>query len=355
MKTAFALLAIVTALSFAACRDGAAEQSPFVSPTPTWSEASPTPAPTVHSSATATPATPAKAPDTTDLLDQWEWYQDRETNLILRFPSGDFEEDTFDLPAKGKLPPVEVRSLRFIADSGVLAISLSIAPNPAELLLEEWITTYPGYPPDWSEIRIAGERGLVVPINSLGEPTPTIYFRHEQNVFTLAANFHGYAMWGAPAPMTVEQYEEMLRQLDFVVPALESQLIAFEDLECAYTLHYPEVWRLSQIALDETQLAFDILKGFELVGQGELLRASVYVFANPDNLLLEDWILDHNALFFDTEPEEAVIDGLPGLLQPLSLGIPSPVAYVAVGPTVISINGLTPDDYQVLADNIDLP
>lgn len=344
MKIAFGLVLSVSALWLAAC--GTSDDNE-----PTGSPLTPTP-----SQRSSTPMTSASpTPTTTDLLDQWEWYQDRETDFILRFPAGDFEEQPIQFPAQGETPDVVGRAIRFTTDSGVLSVYVTIAENPSGLALEEWVTTYVGVPPESSEIDIAAERGIVLPVDPFGESAPAIYFSHEQQVFSVSANFHGLDAWGAPAPMTEDQYDEMLRQFDFVVPALESPLTSFHDPDYGFTLRYPAVWRRSDVVLDETQLGFDVLKGIELVGQGELLRASIYVSGNPDGLSLEDWGLDHNAIFFDTEPEEEVIDRQPALVQPLSLGIPSPLAYVAVGDIVISIKGLTPDDYQVLAENIELP
>ena len=140
----------------------------------------------------------------------------------------------------------------------------------------------------------------------------------------------------APAPVTAE------------TPAPDG-LATFRDAEFGFAIDHPAIWAVSEVPIDPDLAELDVLNGIEFVGKGGLPRARVFTFQNPKDLTLEDWIMDHDVIFFDRPPVEITIDGVRALLAPLNFaGQPSPLAYVKKGSLVFGLGGLTNDDYEQL-------
>ncbi len=128
-------------------------------------------------------------------------------------------------------------------------------------------------------------------------------------------------------------------------------LTAYQDEEFGFRVDYSADWSVSEVAVDPQ--VEDLLKGIEFTGKGGVARASVFVYQNPSDLSLEDWVMKHDVIFFDRPPERTAIGGVPALLARLNFaGQQSPLAYVKIGSLVFGVKGLTDADYNDLAEGL---
>jgi hypothetical protein len=99
----------------------------------------------------------------------------------------------------------------------------------------------------------------------------------------------------------------------------------YRDEGLGFSLRYPPDWTLIMgAAADEHRLS---LGGIEFERDDGVRVAAVFVFANPDGLSLQNWILEYNPIFLDEDRrvEETTISGEPALFAPISaVGTPSP-------------------------------
>ncbi len=134
--------------------------------------------------------------------------------------------------------------------------------------------------------------------------------------------------------------------------ATPSATLAYTDTEYGFSLQYPTFWTVSEQPVAPDQAALDVLKITEFFAKDSLPRLRLMVGDNPNALPLAEWIEDHDPIFFDTPPEDILIDGLPSLFQPLALGQPRPHAYVGVGAIVLFIDVLAGADFDAVASTI---
>jgi hypothetical protein len=130
----------------------------------------------------------------------------------------------------------------------------------------------------------------------------------------------------------------------YISPSLNTR--SYEDRAAGYSLSYSDDWTVCLLPFDpETR---DSVSGIAFLDQNGLRHGSVYVFRNPSGLSLEDWIMDHNPIFFDQPPQDRTIAGMPALFSDKSLGLPVAHAYIARGDLVFEIGGLTQAEFEQL-------
>lgn len=137
-------------------------------------------------------------------------------------------------------------------------------------------------------------------------------------------------------------------------PTASVTLSAYEEPEYGVTLRYPTGWTVSSKPVTEDQAQLDVLKNVEFMAKDGLPRIRLFIGANPSGLSLRDWLEKRNPIFLDTDPQEVTVDGIPGLFQPTSLGLPRPQVYLAVDSLVVSVAGLTEDDYEFAINHLDI-
>jgi hypothetical protein len=146
-----------------------------------------------------------------------------------------------------------------------------------------------------------------------------------------------------PGPGRTFQYQS--------VPSGETA--AHTDDAAGYIVTYPAEWTICQVANDSG--IPDFASAIELYDDGGLLRVSVYVYQNPMNLTLEEWIRDHNSIFFERTTETRTIAGVSALVAPLNFeGRPAPGAYLQHREFMVGIKGLTTEDFEVIASRFSL-
>ncbi len=156
-----------------------------------------------------------------------------------------------------------------------------------------------------------------------------------------------------PSTLAAPAEESQLAPPPAQTPAVPDDSLIYHDAEFGFSVDHPVDWAVAPVAIDADLAGLDVLKGIEFVGKGGLPRARVFTFQNPKDLTLEDWIMDHDVIFFDRPPVEITIDGVRALLAPLNFaGQPSPLAYVKKGSLVFGLSGLTNDDYEELVAGI---
>ncbi len=127
----------------------------------------------------------------------------------------------------------------------------------------------------------------------------------------------------------------------------------YSDLNAGYAVVYPPDWKPAEVPFDPN--IRDFVSAVEFVDVDGLRRGSVYVFGNPMRRSLEQWIAEHDPIFFDEPPVETTVAGLRALFSGVdSEGLPRALAYADKTPLVLSIAGLKADDYARLAAGLRL-
>jgi hypothetical protein len=164
----------------------------------------------------ATPP-PSSATPIATLPAGWESYHDPQLGFSFPRPVAlTLAEDSYTLPEKsGNLAAVEGRTLVFSTASGVPAIALSVAPNPRDLSIEEWVNSYTGWSGEPREITIGGERAVIDPKDQVNNPVPQIYFGHSGYFFTLQLNVAGIPESGLPAALSQQDMDRIVQGFAF--------------------------------------------------------------------------------------------------------------------------------------------
>lgn len=92
---------------------------------------------------------------------------------------------------------------------------LSVADNPANLTIEEWVSTYTGWSGVPEDFEIGGERAVLDPMDQVNNPVPQIYFRHGAFLFTLQLNVNGIPESGFPAVLSDSDYNHIVEGFRF--------------------------------------------------------------------------------------------------------------------------------------------
>lgn len=196
---ALAFAGLGTGTYFLATSGGGEEEAVVAQPTPT---------PTAEATAAPTP-TPSPAPEPTATPGDWSLYADPELGFSFERPNNwALSEESVEYPPKNGHPAVEVRLLSFRTAKGEFALGLALAPNPGGLSLADWVSTYPGWPGEPSNLIVDGRDALLFPIDQLGEHFPQIYFEHEGVVYTVQLNVYGHQ--GKPPGMSEEDMQRLI-------------------------------------------------------------------------------------------------------------------------------------------------
>jgi hypothetical protein len=123
---------------------------------------------------------------------------------------------------------------------------------------------------------------------------------------------------------------------------------SLDDPDFGYSVHYPDVWQTRQVT--GTKDIPDFESAVEFMDKQGTVRASVYVFANPDHQTLREWIAAHDSITAEATLEDEIIGGNPALVARVNFeGRPSPLAYFELGAHVIGLKGLGNDDFNAVA------
>lgn len=193
---------------FAVAGAGSGEEAPAAQATPT-----PTPA----EQTSATPALPPR-PTTAETLQSGDWTTYVDPELGFSFPCRSdwtISTDYYDLPARKGNPAVRLRSVTFHNPEGAQTIAFGVTPNPADLTLEDWVASYPGWPSEPVSLTVAGQRALLFPINVMGERFPAIYFKYGRFVISLDGNIYGSGGGALPPGINQAEFEFILENFRF--------------------------------------------------------------------------------------------------------------------------------------------
>ena len=162
---------------------------------------------------TSTPAPQGALPQPQPTLEPADWttYVDPEQGLSFPHPQGlTVSEEFFDLPEKKGNPPVRQRSVLFHDPDGVFVVGIAIVPNPTDLPLKEWVEAYTGLPSEPQFVTIAGQPGLLLPINAMGDRWPVVYFKHDGFVLSVGGNVYGSGGGAIPAGISEAGFQRVI-------------------------------------------------------------------------------------------------------------------------------------------------
>jgi len=182
--------------------------------------AQPTPTPTSEPNGAAVPTA---TPTPTAEPGSWATYRDPELGFSFPLPPElTISEESVDLFGKDSDPAVSMRSLTFRDSAGVRVLDLGIAPNPDKLTVQEWMETYDPCAssadsdlPQPESITIAGQSGILCPIDQLMQPNPRIYFQSDGYVLVIVANVNGIPESGFPPALSEAEFQRVVDGFSF--------------------------------------------------------------------------------------------------------------------------------------------
>jgi hypothetical protein len=184
---------------FAVASGGSGEEAAVSQVTPT-----PSPVATQQPSATVAPAV-------TPVPDDWTTYLDAGLGFSFSYRSDwTISTDYYDLPAKKGNPAVRQRSVTFRNAEGAQAIALGITPNPADLTVEDWVASYPGWPSEPESLTLAGQKAILFPINQMGERFPFACFKYGGSVICLSGNIYGSKAGALPPGLSEPDFQRVV-------------------------------------------------------------------------------------------------------------------------------------------------
>ena len=183
---------------------------------------------TPPAASTSTPGDPAETPLATNLSatppvtasvgpTELVTYEDPGGKIAVQYRRDlSVKEEEIELMGKSGNPPVLQRIITFSSTTGIPGVRLGIAPNPSNLTLDEWVTTYPGWSTEPTESTVAGERALIFWIGELGEPDPVIYFQHSGTIFGITRFPSNTEVGGELKPVVSEgEFQAILSSIEF--------------------------------------------------------------------------------------------------------------------------------------------
>jgi hypothetical protein len=155
--------------------------------------------------------------------DDWTVYQDPDLGFSFPLPPGlTMSEGSSDLTGHDGNPDVAGRWLSFQNAQGLATVWVSSAPNPNDLLVEEWVDAYTpclaSYQADLPQpytMPIAGEVGWVCPVTQYAEPSATTYFKHSEAVFALGGNVYGSSEDNFPPTINEADFQRIVDGFTF--------------------------------------------------------------------------------------------------------------------------------------------
>jgi hypothetical protein len=138
-------------------------------------------------------------------------YTDDIAGFSMPIPEGSSrKEQTIDLPEKGGYPAAQQRLIGFVNKDGVGLVGASVAPNPGDLKLEDWIRTYPGWPTEPTSVKVDGEPGLRFSRSVLDEPADFVFVKHDGFIFELSGNVFGSGEGGYGPTITKADFDDVI-------------------------------------------------------------------------------------------------------------------------------------------------
>jgi hypothetical protein len=126
------------------------------------------------------------------------------------------EPGSYELHETKSCSATTAKTLTFKNSDGVPAIGVSVAPNPCNLSLTEWIDTYPGRPPgEPTSLAIDGVTALRFEVDQMGQDFPQVYFAQGSEVFVLQFNTSGLPESGYPAALSAADANRVLGDFRF--------------------------------------------------------------------------------------------------------------------------------------------
>jgi len=158
----------------------------------------------------ATPPAPTMSPIT-----EWSDYTDTASGFTLPVPEGfSATERSIDYPEANGIPAFQGRTISFSTVEKSPISGVLVAPNHG-LSIEAWVSTYPGWPSEPSEIMVGGERALRFSINVLGEPAAEIFFNHGDSIYGLFGGVYGDGHSGLPPTITEADLQKIIQGFRF--------------------------------------------------------------------------------------------------------------------------------------------
>jgi hypothetical protein len=97
----------------------------------------------------------------------------------------------------------------------VQTVAYGVTPNPADLTLEDWVASYPGWRDEPESLMVDGRAALLFPINVMGERFPATYFKYESFVISLSGNVYGSGGGALPPGINEAEFEFILENFRF--------------------------------------------------------------------------------------------------------------------------------------------
>jgi hypothetical protein len=181
--------------------------------------------PTAPTNAPPTPTdSDPSTPSTTDFPADWTLYQDEANRFALPHPPQlDRSEQTVHLTEVSGIPATDLRIISFERSDGVAVVAVSVTSNPAGVELEQWIRGQPGWPCEPGAVptcepvhlEISGEPAIRFSLDTLGQPTATVYVAHGTDIYVIYGNVFGVKQDGTDAALTEEEFQAILRGFRF--------------------------------------------------------------------------------------------------------------------------------------------
>lgn len=207
MKAPLLIVAATIALAatLASCADTEEEVAPgtvaTTSPAPTSADISPTPL----------PATTTGAPAPIG----WEEYVDTELGFSFPHPLKlTMTTEYFQLHPEDKDGGIQRRTISFIRSDGVTAFGVGVEPNPQDLSLEEYLPSEL-WPSEPEAVVVGGEKGLLFPINEMGDKYPSVVVKHGDRIYTIGGNVHGVPGAEYPGGISEADFQRVLTGFRF--------------------------------------------------------------------------------------------------------------------------------------------
>lgn len=169
------------------------------------------PAPTDPASPTPIPATATLGP----VPSGWEGYVDAELGFSFPHPPDlSMKTEYFDVTGKDAGAGVQRRTISFTRSDGVTAFGVGVEPNPGNLSVEEWARN-DGWPSEPEQVTVGGEKGLLFPVNEMGDKYPVATVKHGGMIFIIGGNVFGVPGAGYPAGISEADFQRVLAGFKF--------------------------------------------------------------------------------------------------------------------------------------------
>jgi hypothetical protein len=157
------------------------------------------------------PVTPTAAP----VPSGWEQYVDADFAFSFPRPPGlSTKTEYLDVGGKDGSDVLQRRTVSFVNPDGVTAFGVGVEANPENLSLEEWARN-DGWPSEPEQVTIGGEKGLLFPVNEMGDRYPVAIVKHGDKIFMIGGNVFGVPGAGYPPGISEADFATILAEFKF--------------------------------------------------------------------------------------------------------------------------------------------